>query len=136
MGIAEGLLQQRVRLVPLHPLPTLPSLGLVAKGGKGAAAVLGQQVLGPVLPTMDGGLLEDHDVLGESARLVAEEDLYLAQLLVQVGGVALGRLVGLRVVQLQVPGEEQRAKKLLHLQRHIQAVQCRGARSSFHDTKV
>ena len=33
------------------------------------------------------GHLEDHDVLGEGARLVAEQDFHLAQLLVQVGAV-------------------------------------------------
>ncbi len=55
---------------------------------------------------VDGRLLEDHDVLGERARLVAEEDLDLAELLVEIGWVALGGLVGLLVVQVQVPGQE------------------------------
>ena len=37
-----------------------------------------------------GALPELHDILGERARLVREEVFHLAQLLVEVGAVALG----------------------------------------------
>ena len=55
--------------------------------------------------------LEEHDVLGEGAGLVAEQDLDLAELLVEVRGVALGRLVRLGVVQIPVPLQEHRTCK-------------------------
>ena len=46
---------------------------------------------------------------------------FLAQLLVEVGAVALGRLVRVLVVQVEVPGEEHGAEELLELQGHVQA---------------
>ena len=52
---------------------------------------------------IDGALVEGHDVLGERARLVREDVLDLAQLLVQRGGPGLRRGVILGVVHLPVP---------------------------------
>ena len=40
-----------------------------------------------------GALPELHDILGERAGLVGEEVLHLAQLLIEVGAVALSRQV-------------------------------------------
>lgn len=73
------------------------------------------------MPPAYGRLLEDHDVLGESPGLVAEKDLHLPKLLVQVGAVAPGRLVALRVVQVAIPGEELGPEELLQLNRDVEA---------------
>ena len=53
--------------------------------------------------SVDGALVEGHDVLGERSCLVAEDVLDLAQLLVQCGGPGLCRSVALGVVHLPVP---------------------------------
>ena len=52
--------------------------------------------------------------------LITEENLDLPEFLVEITGVAAGRLVTLLAVQLAVPGQEHRAAELLHLQRHVQ----------------
>ena len=50
-----------------------------------------------------GALFEHHDVLGEGARLVGEDVLHLAELLVQGGGASFCRGVRLTVVHPLVP---------------------------------
>ena len=67
----------------------------------------------------DGKVLEDHLVLGERARLVAEQVLDLAEVLVQVGRVDLGRLVRPLVVHAQVPLKEVGAEEALQLDGHV-----------------
>ena len=59
-----------------------------------------------VAAAVDGALVEDHDVLGEGARLVGEDVLHLAQLLVQGGGAGLGRRPLLHAEHLLVPVDE------------------------------
>ena len=59
-----------------------------------------------VAAAVDGALVEDHDVLGEGARLVGEDVLHLAQLLVQGGGTGLGGRPLLRAEHLLVPVDE------------------------------
>lgn len=56
-----------------------------------------------ISPATNGALLKGHDVLGESARLVWEDVLDLAQLLIEGGGARLGWGVLVLVVHLQVP---------------------------------
>lgn len=56
---------------------------------------------------MDGALVEGHDVLRQGPRLVAEDVLDLAQLLVERGGPGLGRSVALGVIHLPVPVDEE-----------------------------
>lgn len=55
---------------------------------------------------MNGALAKDHDVLGEGACLVGEDELHLAQLLVQGGGASFRRSVCLTVVHFPVPVDE------------------------------
>ena len=57
----------------------------------------------PVALAADAGLVEGHDVLGERPRLVTEDVLDLAELLVQRGGASLGGRVAPCVVHLPVP---------------------------------
>ena len=82
-------------------------------GRVGACAQLAVDLL--VLAAADRALAEVHDVLGERARLVGEEELDLAQLLVDVRRVRLGRLVDVGVVHLEVPLEEELAAELHQL---------------------
>lgn len=56
--------------------------------------------------SINGALPEHHDVLGEGARLVGEDELHLTQLLVQGGGASFCRSVCLTVVHLPVPVNE------------------------------
>lgn len=55
---------------------------------------------------IDAALLEGHDVLGEGARLVGEDVLHLAQLLVEGGGAGLRRCPLLCAEHLLVPVDE------------------------------
>lgn len=59
-----------------------------------------------VAAAIDGALAEDHDVLGEGARLVGEDVLHLAQLLVQGGGARLRRRPFLHAEHPLVPVDE------------------------------
>lgn len=59
-----------------------------------------------IRPSVNGALAEHHDVLGEGARLVGEDELHLTQLLVQGGGASFCRSVRLTVVHLPVPVNE------------------------------
>ena len=59
-----------------------------------------------VAAAVDGALVKDHDVLGEGARLVGEDVLHLAQLLVQGGGAGLGGRPLLHAEHLLVPVDE------------------------------
>lgn len=65
--------------------------------------------------SINGALPEDHDVLGEGACFVWENELHLAQLLVQGGGPSLRRSVRLTVVHLTVPVNEVTVAKPQHL---------------------
>lgn len=56
---------------------------------------------------VDGTLVESHDVLRQSSRLVAEDVLDLSELLVECGGPRLGRGVTLGVIHLPVPVYEE-----------------------------
>ncbi len=56
---------------------------------------------------VDGALVEGHDVLGERARLVAEDVLDLAEFFVEGGGARLGGYVAGLVVHLDVPVDPQ-----------------------------
>lgn len=53
--------------------------------------------------SVDGALVEGHDVLCECSGLVREDVFDLAQLLVERGGPGLGRRVTLGIVHLPVP---------------------------------
>lgn len=59
-----------------------------------------------VAAAIDGALVEDHDVLGECARLVREDVLHLAQLLIQRGGAGLRGRPFLHAEHLLVPVDE------------------------------
>lgn len=59
-----------------------------------------------IAAAVDGALVEDHDVLGQGARLVREDVLHLAQLLVQGGGAGLGGRPLLHAEHLLVPVDE------------------------------
>ena len=87
----------------------------------GNAAALSEQPAARLLVhgARDGEALEDHEILGERARLVREEVLDLAEVLVKVGGVGLAGGVRRRVVQLQVPLEELGADEPLQLDGHV-----------------
>ena len=85
--------------------------GLVAVGNWAQVVVIDLLVA----QTRHATLAEVHDVLGERARLVGEEELDLAELLVDVRRVRLGRLVDVRVVHLEVPLEEELAAELHQL---------------------
>lgn len=60
-----------------------------------------------VSPSIDGALVEGHDVLRQRSRLVAEDVFDLAQFLVERGGPGLGRGVALGVIHLPVPVDEE-----------------------------
>lgn len=59
-----------------------------------------------VAAAIDRALVEDHDVLGKGARLIGEDVLHLAQLLVQGGGAGLSRRPLLHAEHLFVPVDE------------------------------
>lgn len=52
---------------------------------------------------VDGALVEDHDILGQSSSFVTKDVFNLAQLLVQRGGPSLGGRVAVSMVHLPVP---------------------------------
>lgn len=55
---------------------------------------------------IDAALLEGHDVLGEGARLVRENVLHLAQLVVEAGASRFSRKVLGLVIHVHVPVDE------------------------------
>lgn len=61
--------------------------------------------------SINAALVEGHYVLGESARLVREDVLYLAELLVQRGGACFGICVGTCIVHFLIPIDEERLNK-------------------------
>ena len=70
-----------------------------------------REPLSPAAPptiaaAIDGALAKDHDVLGQGARLVGEDVLHLAQLLIQGGGAGLRRRPLLHAEHLLVPVDE------------------------------
>lgn len=56
--------------------------------------------------SINRALVEDHDVLREGSCLVREDELHLAQLLIQSGGASFSCGVHLTVVHLPVPVDE------------------------------
>lgn len=55
---------------------------------------------------VDGAFVEHHDVLGKGARLIGEDVLHLAQLLIQGGGTGLCRRPLLHAEHLLIPVDE------------------------------
>lgn len=68
----------------------------------------------PVLLSVDGALVEVHDVLREGSGLVREDVLDLTQLLVEGRGSSLGRRVVVRVIHLLVPVDQQTVEEANH----------------------
>lgn len=57
--------------------------------------------------SINGAFAEDHDVLGEGACLVREDELHLAKLLIQGGGASFSCSAHRTVVHLPVPVNEE-----------------------------
>lgn len=64
--------------------------------------------------------MEVHLVLGQGARLVREEYIDLAQLLVEIGGIHHALLVRLLLIQIHVPLHEHAANDALQLDGYVQ----------------
>lgn len=71
--------------------------------------------------SINAALVEGHYVLGEGARLVREDVLYLAELLVQRGGACFGICVGTCIVHFLIPIDEERLNKTDDLRRRQRA---------------
>lgn len=73
----------------------------------------------PVGSARDTTLVERHDVLRERARLVREDVLNLAELLVQRRRARLGVRFRLLVVHLLVPVDQERLREAYHLKKSV-----------------
>lgn len=97
--------KMRVISLPFWHLPTFWSIALTSHTSHFLKEKNRQAWISNVTVwfAVDGALVEGHDVLGEGPRLVAEDVLDLAELLVQGGGSSLGGRVVVCVVHLLVP---------------------------------
>lgn len=84
--------------------------------------------------SVDGALVEGHDVLRQGSRLVAEDVFDLAQLLVERGGPGLGRSVVLGVIHLPVPVDEEAVAQTDEL--HTGKVRDRRSQTGFSRTRL
>lgn len=71
----------------------------------------------PIGSPVNAALVKGHYVLGQGARLVREDVLYLAQLLVERGGACFGICLSTCIIHLLVPIDEERLSKAYDLHR-------------------